>query len=89
MDYTIGHIVIAALIIGIVEAAKEFGLQGKASRALVLVLALFFATLAEVIGRGLVPAEYVVWVELFVAVIASALAAMGYYDLSKRFRAGQ
>lgn len=85
MDYTIGHIVIATLIVGIVQAAKEFGIQGKASRVLVLVLGIFFTGLAEVIGRGLIPAEYVVWVELFVTVIASGLAAMGYYDLSKKF----
>jgi hypothetical protein len=38
MDYAIGGITIALLIVGIVEAAKEFGIEGKASRALVLVL---------------------------------------------------
>jgi hypothetical protein len=85
MDYTIGYVVIAALIVGIVQAAKEFGIQGKASRVLVLVLGVFFAGLAEVVSRGLISAEYVVWVELFVTVIASGLAAMGYYDLGKKF----
>jgi hypothetical protein len=71
------------LIVGIVEAAKEFGIEGKASRALVLVLGVVFVGLSEGIGKGLIPAEYVVWVEHFVTVVAGGLAAMGYYDLSR------
>lgn len=85
MDYAIGGITIALLIVGIVEAAKEFGIEGKASRALVLVLGVVFVGLSEGIGKGLIPAEYVVWVEYFVTVVAGGLAAMGYYDLSKKF----
>ena len=87
MDFAIGGISIAALIFGIVEAAKQFGVNGKGSQALALGLGVFFVGLAEAISQGLVPADYVVYVELVVTAIAGGLAAMGYYDfLSKRFR---
>lgn len=84
MDFAIGGIAVAVFILGIVEAAKEFGVQGKASRALALGLGVFFVGLAGAISQGLIPAEAVVWVELAVTAIAGGLAAMGYYDLGKR-----
>lgn len=86
MDYVIGGIEIAVLIIGIVEAAKAFGVSGLGSQALALVLGFLFVGLAAAIGEGLVPAQYVVWIELVVKSLAGALAAMGYYDLAKRVR---
>ena len=87
MDYVIGGITVALLIVGIVEAAKQFGVEGKGSQALAMSLGVFFVGLAEAISRGLIPEAYVVWVELFVIALAGGLSAMGYYDLSKKFRA--
>ena len=86
MDFAIGGISVAALIFGIVEAAKQFGVNGKGSQVLALGLGVFFVGLAEAISQGLIPADYVVYVELVVTAIAGGLAAMGYYDfVSKRF----
>lgn len=80
MDFVIGGISVAILIFGIVEAAKEFGVAGKGSRALALGLGVFFVGLAQAIAQGLIPPEVLVWVELAVTAIAGGLAAMGYYD---------
>jgi len=85
MDLAIGGISVAALIIGVVEAAKEFGVEGKSSRALALGLGVFFVGSAQAISQGIVPVEAVPYVELGVTAIAGGLAAMGYYDLGKRF----
>ena len=85
MDYAIGGIAVAALILGIVEAAKEFGLQGQGCRALALALGFFFVGLSYGIDGGMVPAVAVPYIEWIVASVAGGLAAMGYYDLGKRF----
>ena len=86
MDFVIGGISVAVLVFGIVEAAKEFGIGGKGSRALAAGLGVFFVGLAQALAQGLIPPEAVAWVELAVTGIAGGLAAMGYYDfVMKRF----
>ena len=84
MDFVVGGIKIAALIFGIVEAAKELGVEGKGSRVLALGLGVFFVGLAQALAQGLIPPEVVVWVELAVTAIAGGLAAMGYYDFARK-----
>ena len=84
MEFALGSVGVAALIFGIVEAAKEFGLAGKASRVLVLVLGVFFVGLAQANVQGLLSEPAMQWVNLIVTAVAGGLAAMGYYDFSKR-----
>jgi len=84
MQFALGGVGVAALIFGIVEAAKEFGLQGKASRVLVLVLGVFFVGLAQANAQGLLDEQVMQWVNLGVTALAGGLAAMGYYDFSKK-----
>jgi hypothetical protein len=84
MNFSIAGVSIALLIVGIVEAAKEFGVTGKWSRALALALGVLFVGLAQAISGGLIPAGALPWVELIVTALAGGLAAMGYYDLGKR-----
>ena len=45
MEYALGSVAIAALVFGLVEAAKEFGVQGKWSRLLALILGGLFVGL--------------------------------------------
>jgi uncharacterized membrane protein YjfL (UPF0719 family) len=85
VDFAIGGILIAALIIGIVEASKEFGLQGVGCRALALALGILFAGLAHGINEALIPAVAVPYIVWAVTAIAGGLAAMGYYDFAKKF----
>lgn len=84
MDFVIGGISVAILIFGIVEAAKEFGVSGKGSRALALGLGVFFVGLAQAMAQGLIPPGVLVWVELIVTALAGGLAAMGYYDFARK-----
>ena len=88
MDFVLGGIKVAALIFGIVEAAKEFGISGKGSRALAAGLGVFFVGLAQAMAQGLIPPDVAVWIELIVTGLAGGLAAMGYYDFAKKYLVG-
>jgi len=80
MDFAIGGIGIAALIFGIVEAAKAFGVNGEGSQFLAIFLGFVFVGLAQAITNEMIPANIVPWIELFVIALAGSLMASGYYD---------
>lgn len=84
MDFAIGGIGIAALIFGIVEAAKEFGVSGKGSQLLALVLGFVFVGLAQAIANEMFAATVVLYIELVVTAVGGSLAAMGYFDFLKK-----
>jgi len=84
MEFAIGGIGVAALIFGIVEAAKGFGVKGNGSKALSLGLGFFFVGLAHGISEGLIPAQYVPYIVWVVTSLAGGLAASGYYDFIKK-----
>ena len=84
----IAGVPVMVLIIGIVEAAKRWGVQGKASEMLAFGLGAFFVALAVVVERALIPAEAVVWVEVLIVALGGALAATGFYDLARRLWPG-
>ena len=86
MDLAIGGVGVAALIFGVVEAAKEFGVKGRGSQVLALFLGVFFVGLARAGSLGLIPAHVLPWIELAVYALSGGLAAMGYYDFGKKFR---
>ncbi len=88
MDFSIAGISIALLIVGIVEAAKQFGVKGKGSMALAMGLGVFFVGLAQALTQSLIPLAAVVWIKLAVTALAGGLAAMGYYDFARRLRNG-
>ena len=88
MEFTIGGVTVALLVFGIVEAAKEFGLQGKASRVLVLLLGIAFVGLAQANEQGLFSEQVLQWINLIVTAVAGGLSAMGYYDWQARVRNG-
>jgi len=75
---------VAALIFGIVEAAKEFGLAGKACRLLVLLLGILFVAIAAADQEGLISEQAMMWVKIVVTAAAGGIAAMGYYDFTKK-----
>lgn len=84
MDFAIGGIAIAALIFGIVEAAKGFGVTGKSCQLLAIVLGFVLVGLAQAINAGMIPANVVPWIELIVTALAGSLMASGYYDFVKK-----
>jgi hypothetical protein len=82
-SFSIGGIIVAVLVFGIVEAAKEFGLTNtKVIRGLALGLAVFFVTLAQVVP--MLPETTQLVITIAVTSLAAALSAMGYYDYAKK-----
>ena len=84
LDLAIAGVSVAALVFGIVEAAKEFGVTGQGSRIMVLVLGCLFVGYGYASGQGVIPEAAQVWIDLVVTAVAGGLAAMGYYDHNKR-----
>ena len=61
------------LVLGIVQAAKRFGVEGKASEVLALTLGAFFVALAAAITAGMVPEVWVPYIEIVVMGLGGAL----------------
>jgi len=85
---SIGGVTLLALVIGIVEASKQFGAKGGTCKALALGLGFVFVALASAIERGMVPAGAVPWIEVVVLGLGGGLAATGLYDLGKKLIGG-
>ena len=84
MDFSLDIVWVAALIVGIVEASKEFGVTGKGSRILACFLGFFFYGLSFALDQALIPQVAHIWIKLVVFSLSGSMSAMGYYDLAKR-----
>ena len=82
--YAIGGLSVIVLVLGIVEAAKRWGLPSKASEGLAFGLGFFFVALTVAIERALIPAGWVPYIEIVVTGLGGALAATGIYDLVRK-----
>ncbi len=86
-DSQIGVVAVPLLIVGIVQAVKKIlGWKGDKVRALAMGLGVFFVGLATCLEQGLFTPEVAVLIEMAVYALAGGLAALGYYDLGKKFR---
>lgn len=75
-----------ALVLGIVEAAKRFGVTGNGSFALALALGTALFGLSKAIELGLIPPDALPWIEVAVFGLGGSLAITGLYDLmNQRF----
>jgi hypothetical protein len=91
VDFTtveIGGVTLFLLVLGIVEAAKKFGISGNGAFALSLILGVIFAALAQAINLGTIPASWLPIVEIIVVGLAGGLATTGLYDFAKRLSNG-
>ena len=91
MDFTqlaIGGVALIPLVIGLVEFSKKMGNKGRGLEILALACGIVAAGTWGAIQQGLIPEAALPWVRVvFIALgggIAS-VAAMGNYDLIKRF----
>ena len=69
------------LIVGLVEAAKQFGVEGKGSFILALSLGFVFFAYLEAVAQGFVPELAQSIVVILVVGLGGGLAATGLYDL--------
>ena len=83
-DVAIGGVALLALIPGIVECLKQFGVSGKGNIVVALVSGALLFGAAGAIERGLMPSNVIPWVELGVSSLAGGLTACGYYSMAKR-----
>ena len=84
MDFSLDIIWTAALIVGIVEAAKEFGVKDQGSRILACFLGFLFYGLSFALDQALIPETAHIWIKLVVFSLSGSMAAMGYFNLGKR-----
>lgn len=73
-----------AVILGLVEFAKQLGVVGKASLGLSLVLGLVLGIAQQVSANG-TPVDFAGWFGVAIVGLAYGLAASGLFDLAKRF----
>jgi large-conductance mechanosensitive channel len=92
MDYTqlaIGGVALIPLIIGIVEFTKRMGNKGRGLEICALSCGIVAGAAWGMIQQGLVPEIALPWIRVvFIALgvgVASSVAAMGNYDLIKKF----
>jgi hypothetical protein len=84
MNFEIGGIPLLALVPGIVEASKTFGLKGPACQALSITLGTVFIGLGQAIELSLIPIAWLPWITVLVVGLGGGLAVSGYYTLVKR-----
>ena len=77
----LGPVGVILLVLGLVEAAKQFGVSGKGSFALALGLGFVFAAYLEALAQGFIPPIVQSAVSILVVGIGGGLAATGLYDL--------
>jgi len=87
MNLEIFGIFIPALVFGIVEAFKEFGVGGNIARLLALLTAFILMGTAVAIEEAVIAESVIPYLKIIIFATAGALAAMGYYDWQKRVRA--
>ena len=86
MDVLVNGVCVMALVFGLIEFSKQFGVEGKLAQALAFLLGLFLVGVSLAVAQGLLPPGVEPWLKLVVTTLASVLGAMGFYKFSKRFR---
>jgi hypothetical protein len=79
---------ILAVILGLVEFAKQLGVQGKGSLGLSMGLGVALGGSAWLAMEG-TPGDFAGWFVVVIVGLAYGLAASGLYDVGKRFVAGK
>ena len=83
MDFAIGSVGVAILVMGLVQFFKRFGLDGNWNIVLAVVFGALFTGLAYGIDQALIPGEWIPYIQWAVTALAGGLAAAGFYDLGK------
>jgi len=78
---TVGLVMVIPMVLGIVEAAKRLGVEGKGSFVLALFVGGAFAAYLEAVSQGVIPLGIQTYVSILVTGIVGGLATTGLYDL--------
>ena len=77
-------VVVVPIVIGCVQAAKRFGVEGKASFALALALGLVIGGLVVAASLGVLPGWAGIVIVIVLGGLLAGLAATGIYDLQSK-----
>jgi len=77
-------VVVVPIVIGCVQAAKRFGVEGKASFALALGLGLVIGGLVVAASLGVLPGWAGIVIVIVLGGLLAGLAATGIYDLQSK-----
>ena len=89
MEYGIAGVLIIPMVLGLVEMAKRVGVQGEWSTLLAVILGVLFGSLVYGVNTGLIPAQYVPYIEWGVFSLGFGLSIPGLYKIGKRFSLGE
>jgi len=78
---------IMALVFGLVEFSKKFGVKDRAAQVLAFGLGLFLVGFTKATEQGLLPSTIEPWFTLIVTTFMIVLGAMGFYEYGKKLRA--
>lgn len=77
----LGLVGMVPVVLGIVEALKKFGVEGKASFASALGVGFLFGAYLEALAQGFIPPLAQSIVSVLVVGLGGGLAVSGLYDL--------
>lgn len=84
MNYTLAGVAVVPLVLGIVEFMKDYGVTGRWSRLLAVVLGIIFGFGVYADAQGMIPEVVKPWVYATAFALSMGLAIPGLYDYSKR-----
>ena len=82
-NLAIGGVLVMPLILGLVQFAKKFGLDGIWNIILAVVLGIFFGGVAFGIDEGLIAEGWVPYIQWVVFALSVGLGSSGLYDMGK------
>lgn len=79
----VGSVLVIPLVMGLVQFAKKFGLDGNGNLVLAIVLGIFFGGIAYGIDQALLPELWIPYIKWAVFALSVGLGAGGLYDIGK------
>lgn len=82
-NLAIGSVLVIPLVLGLVQFAKKFGLDGNGNVILSVALGIFFGGIAYGIDQSLLPALWIPYIKWAIFALSVGLGAGGLYDVGK------
>ena len=82
-NLAVGSVLVIPLVLGLVQFAKKFGLDGNANIVLSVVLGIFFGGIAYGIDQALIAEAWIPYIKWAIFALSVGLGAGGLYDVGK------